>query len=227
MSDSISIIIAGSTGLIGHHLLNFALKSEDVESVYSLSRRPIEEACTKLTQLVTPDLSIDKMALADNPPRIGFITLGTTIKKAGSKAALKAVDVSLVVEVAKSMREVGVEHVYIVSCIGASSSALSHYLKCKGEMEDKVTQIGFKSVTFMQPGPLAGYRAEDRKDEVFLQNIMSVLSPLMKGFLLNYKPIDGEVVAQCMLGLALENQDLLGINRYTSKEIFRLESQKK
>lgn len=222
MSDSISIIIAGSTGLIGHHLLNFALKSEDVECVYSLSRRPIEEACTKLTQLVTPDLSIDKVALADNKPSIGFITLGTTIKKAGSKAALKAVDVSLVVDVAQSMHEVGVEHVYIVSCIGASSSALSHYLKCKGEMEDKVTQVGFKSVTFMQPGPLAGDRAEARKDEALLQGVMTVLNPLMKGFLLNYKPIEGEVVAQCMLDLALENQELMGIHRYTSKEMFRL-----
>ena len=223
MSDSISIIIAGSTGLIGHHLLNFALKSEDVGCVYSLSRRPIEEACSKLTQLVTPDLSIDKTALVDNPPRIGFITLGTTIKKAGSKAALKAVDVSLVVEVAQSMHEAGVEHIYIVSCIGASSSALSHYLKCKGEMEDSVTQIGFNSVTFMQPGPLAGDRAEARKDEVFLQGIMSVLNPLMKGFLLNYKPIEGEMVAQCMLDLALENQDASSINRYTSKDIFRLQ----
>lgn len=223
MSDSISIIIAGSTGLIGHHLLNFALKSEDVECVYSLSRRPIDEASTKLTQLVTPDLSIDKMALADNTPSTGFITLGTTIKKAGSKAALKAVDVSLVVEVAQSMHEVGVEHIYIVSCIGASSSALSHYLKCKGEMEDIITQVGFKSVTFMQPGPLAGERAEARKDEVLLQGIMSVLNPLMKGFLLNYKPIEGETVAQSMLGLAVENQDLMGIYRYTSKDMFSLQ----
>ena len=223
MSDSISIIIAGSTGLIGHHLLNFALKSEDVECVYSLSRRPIDEASTKLTQLVTPDLSIDKMAFADNTPSTGFITLGTTIKKAGSKAALKAVDVSLVVEVAQSMHEVGVEHIYIVSCIGASSSALSHYLKCKGEMEDIITQVGFKSVTFMQPGPLAGERAEARKDEVLLQGVMSVLNPLMKGFLLNYKPIEGETVAQSMLGLAVENQDLMGIYRYTSKDMFSLQ----
>lgn len=223
MSDSIPIIIAGSTGLIGHHLLNFALKSEDVECVYSLSRRPIDEASTKLTQLVTPDLSIDKMALADNTPSTGFITLGTTIKKAGSKAALKAVDVSLVVEVAQSMHEVGVEHIYIVSCIGASSSALSHYLKCKGEMEDIITQVGFKSVTFMQPGPLAGERSEARKDEVLLQGVMSVLNPLMKGFLLNYKPIEGETVAQSMLGLAVENQDLMGIYRYTSKDMFSLQ----
>jgi uncharacterized protein YbjT (DUF2867 family) len=220
MSDSISIIIAGSTGLIGHHLLNFTLKSEDVEYVYSLSRRPIEEACTKLTQLVTPDLSIDKIAFADNKPSIGFITLGTTIKKAGSKAALKAIDTDLVVSVAQSMREVGVKHIYVVSCVGASSSAFSHYLKCKGEMEDKVTQIGFKSVTFMQPGPLAGYRIEARKDETLLQGVMTLLNPFMKGFLLNYKPIEGDMVAQCMLDLALNTHQVSGVHRYTSKAMF-------
>lgn len=80
------------------------------------------------------------------------------------------------------MREVGVKHIYVVSCIGASSSAFSHYLKCKGEMEDSVSLLGFSSVTFMQPGPLSGDRSETRKDEVLLQGIMSAINPIMKGF---------------------------------------------
>lgn len=222
MSDSRTIIIAGSTGLIGHDLLSFTLKSEAVNHVYSLTRRPLEDACSKLTQLVSPDLTFNKEQVKDNVPSIGFITLGTTMKKAGSKAALKAIDVSLVVDVAQSMHDVGVERIYVVSCIGASSSALSHYLKCKGEMEDQVTAIGFKNVTFMQPGPLAGTRSKMRSDEVLLQGIMKIVKPLMKGFLLNYKPIKGEIVAKCMLDLALKNDDVGGCHRYTSKDMVNL-----
>ncbi|MUK28722.1 NAD(P)H-binding protein [Aliivibrio fischeri] len=224
MFDSASIIIAGSTGLIGHHLLNFALKNESVNRVYSLSRRSLDETSSKLVQMVSDDLSIDKNQLEEQTPDIGFITLGTTIKKAGSKAALKAIDTDLVVSVAQSMREVGVRHIYVVSCIGASSSAFSHYLKCKGEMEDSITLLGFSSTTFMQPGPLSGDRSETRKDEVLLQGVMSIINPLMKGCLLNYKPIEGEVVAQCMLDLALNNNDTSGVHRYTSKAMFEMKS---
>ncbi|PQJ85068.1 MULTISPECIES: NAD(P)H-binding protein [Aliivibrio] len=225
MSDLTSIILAGSTGLIGHHLLNSALKNEEIQHVYSLTRRPLDDICSKLIQVINPELSIDKEQVKDNVPKVGFITLGTTIKKAGSKSALKAIDVSLVVSVAQSMHDIGVERIYVVSCIGASSSAFSHYLKCKGEMEDKVADIGFKQVTFMQPGPLSGSRTEPRTDEAFLQGVMKVMNPLMKGFLLNYKPIHGELVAQCMLELALKNNHDNGIVRYTSREMFALVEQ--
>lgn len=224
MFDSASIIIAGSTGLIGHHLLNFSLKNESVNRVYSLSRRSLDETSSKLVQMVSDDLSIDKNQLEEQTPDIGFITLGTTIKKAGSKAALKAIDTDLVVSVAQSMREVGVRHIYVVSCIGASSSAFSHYLKCKGEMEDRITLLGFSSTTFMQPGPLSGDRSETRKDEVLLQGVMGIINPLMKGCLLNYKPIEGEVVAECMLDLALQNDNAVGVHRYCSKAMFEMKS---
>ncbi|EHN68823.1 NAD-dependent epimerase/dehydratase family protein [Aliivibrio fischeri] len=224
MFDSASIIIAGSTGLIGHHLLNFSLKNESVNRVYSLSRRSLDETSSKLVQMVSDDLSIDKNQLEEQAPDIGFITLGTTIKKAGSKAALKAIDTDLVVSVAQSMREVGVRHIYVVSCIGASSSAFSHYLKCKGEMEDSIALLGFSSTTFMQPGPLSGDRSETRKDEVLLQGVMSIINPLMKGCLLNYKPIEGDVVAECMLDLALQNDNAVGVHRYRSKAMFEMKS---
>lgn len=226
MSNPTSIIIAGATGLIGHHLLNFALKSDDINRVYSVSRRPLDASSSKLVQMIDPELRINKEQMQEALPTIGFITLGTTLKKAGSKAALKSVDLTLVVNTAKEMHELGVKHLYVVSCIGASSSALSHYLKCKGQMEAEISGVGFESVTFMQPGPLAGDRDEPRKDEVLLQAVMSALTPLMKGFLLNYKPIEGEKVAQCMLGLALGNNQLRGIHRYTSKVMFQIVSEK-
>ncbi len=222
MSDLTSIIIAGSTGLIGHHLLNEALKNEEIQHVYSLTRRPLDDICSKLIQVINPELTIDKERVKDNVPKVGFITLGTTIKKAGSKAGLKAIDVSLVVDVAQSMHDIGVERIYVVSCVGASSSAFSHYLKCKGEMEEKVSAIGFKNVTFMQPGPLSGTRAKTRSDEALLQWFMKLFNPLMKGFLLNYKPIHGEIVAQSMLDLALRNSDSEGCYRYTSRDMFAL-----
>lgn len=214
-----SVIIAGTTGLIGHHLLALSLQSENVANVYSLSRKEISLSNTKLKQLLSPTLEIDKKKLIPNAPKIGFIALGTTIKKAGSKQALKAIDVHLVVDVAKSMQQIGVESIYIVSCIGASPTASSHYLKCKGEMEKSIEEIGFKRVGFMQPGPLSGDREEVRKDEKFLQGVMKLFNPLIRGKLLNYKPIEGEIVAKFMLNLATNKKIEPGVQRFTSKDM--------
>lgn len=221
-NNKASVIIAGATGLIGHHLLTLALQSEQVDCVYSIGRKAVVLEDSKLQQLLSPTLAIDINALAKNKPLIGFIALGTTLKKAGSKDALKAIDVDLVVNVAKSMHQCGVQSIYIVSCIGASASASSHYLKCKGQMEQQVEAIGFNRVTFMQPGPLSGARQEERKDEKLLQGLMKLLNPFIKGKLLNYKPIDGKFVARAMLQLALDQDDMKEVARYTSKAMFEL-----
>lgn len=217
-----ALIIAGTTGLIGHHLLDLALQNEQVTCVYSMSRKELTLEHSKLHKLVSDKLEIDPLKLNQNPPMIGFIALGTTLKKAGSKQALKAIDVNLVVEVAKSMHQVGVQSLYVVSCIGASPSAFSHYLKCKGQMENEIAALGFDSVTFMQPGPLAGERIEVRSDEKLLQGLMKLFNPLIRGKLLNYKPIEGEIVAHSMLSLALNKGNVRGVERYTSKDMFEL-----
>ena len=100
------------------------------------------------------------------------------------------------------MKQLGVENIYIVSCIGASITAKSHYLRCKGEMEQGIEALGFNNTVFLQPGPLAGTRDEHRWDEWLLHTVMKIVNPIMKGKLLNYKPIEADVIADAMLSLA-------------------------
>ncbi|WP_369434398.1 hypothetical protein [Psychromonas sp. MME1] len=137
-----------------------------------------------------------------------MIALGTTIKKAGSKKQLHAIDVELVIKVAKDMLTLGVEHIIVISCLGASPKGVSHYLRCKGEMEMRLQQLTFKTITFLQPGPLAGPRDDPRMDERVLQCVMQVISPCMLGSLQNYKPIDATDVAKVIIHLATEQLDL-------------------
>jgi uncharacterized protein YbjT (DUF2867 family) len=223
-----NIIIAGSTGLIGALLVGEALKHEQIGSVVSLSRHALKQNLTgssnNLMQIISPDLHIDEKLLTSGRPTIGFIALGSTKKKAGSNSALKAVDVTLVVNVAHAMKQAGIKSIYVVSCIGASETALSHYLQYKGEMERLVEAIGFEQIVFIQPGPLAGKRELQRLDERLLQGMMLLLSPIMKGRLLNYKPIEAELVAQTMLHLALKKHGDNAIKRVSSQAMFTLQS---
>lgn len=224
MSQHLSIVIAGTTGLVGKSTLDIALDSASISHIYSLSRHAIKIDHEKLTQWLDPELNPPSIDTLSALPTVGVIALGSTIKKAGSKARLHAIDVELVVNVAKNMHALGVQHIIAVSCIGASTSAGSHYLRCKGEMEVALQQIDFKQVSFMQPGPLSGVREEPRTDEKLLQSVMKVIGPLMIGPLVNYKPIESSDVAAAIVQLATEQLDVKEkkIQRITSSQMMKL-----
>jgi len=209
MQENLSIIIAGASGLVGQATLLEALKSDSIRCVYSVSRSEIEIQHPKLTQWIDPELTPPALITSLPQPTVGIIALGTTIKKAGSKDKLYAIDVTLVIKVAKQMQQLGVEHIIAVSCLGASTKAASHYLRCKGEMEQAIQQLNFLNTTFMQPGPLAGQRKETRKDEKILQGVMRIINPLMVGFLANYKPIKASEVAQAIMNLATKENSVM------------------
>lgn len=216
MSQQITMVIAGATGLVGEASLMAALNSSSIGHVYSLSRRDIEIEHPKLSQWLNPTLNPPSKSEIPRCPTVGLISLGTTLKKAGSKHKLYEIDVELVINVAKSMQSLGVQHIIVVSCIGASVKAFSHYLRCKGEMERELEQLDVMQITFLQPGPLAGPRKEKRTDEKWLQRLMKFINPLMVGPLSNYKPIESIDVAQVIIYLATKK------GQVKSKQLSRL-----
>ena len=224
MSQHLSMIIAGATGLVGEATLKAALESEKISSIYSLSRRPLEIKHQKLTQWLDPELTPPVIESISAHPRIGVITLGTTLKTAGSKEKLHAIDVDLVVKVTKDMQTLGVQHLIVVSSIGASMKARSHYLKCKGEMEFALQRLEFMKITFMQPGPLAGPRKEIRKGEKWLQRLLKVVNPLMMGDFEKYKLIESNTVANAIIRLATEDHamDNREVNRMLTPQMCSL-----
>ncbi len=195
------IIIAGASGLVGSCCLNIALKEKAIEHIYTLSRKPLNlpQLSSNLTQLRDADLNVKHWDDDDIRPELGIIALGTTLKQAGSKQGLEKVDFELVCHVAQQMKLLGVERLAVVSSLGAHPRSGSHYLRCKGRMEEAIRQLGFTHVTFVRPGPLVGKRDITRTDEVLVQKVMSVGKYLLFGKLKNFIPIKAEDVAQTML----------------------------
>ena len=64
-----------------------------------------------------------------------FCCLETTIKKAGSREAMKKVDVEYPIRVAQYAKEKGATHYLVVSSVNANSKSLFAYSKMKGELE--------------------------------------------------------------------------------------------
>ncbi|WP_070967843.1 NAD(P)H-binding protein [Vibrio sonorensis] len=192
-------MIAGATGLVGNELIKQLLEEDAISHVYALTRKPLPYFHSKLESIQTSDLSTPHWHDENANPDIGFICLGTTLKQAGSKKALFEVDCELVCNLAKQMKQLGVKRLAVVSSLGASHRSFSHYLRCKGQMENTIKPMGFDQVTFVRPGPLKGLRDIPRADETVVQMILKLLHPIMIGKLANFNPIEANDVARAML----------------------------
>ncbi|CAH1538070.1 Nucleoside-diphosphate sugar epimerase [Vibrio rotiferianus] len=196
------VIIAGATGLVGKEVIANLLSQPSIETVYSLSRRALSDIAdieSKIVPIIDAELSIHNWDEQQPTPSIGVICLGTTLKQAGSKEALRKVDVELVCKVAQQMKMIGVKRIAIVSSLGAKASSFSHYLACKGQMEKNIEKMGFEEVVFARPGPLVGQRDTPRTDERLIQSLSKVTRPLMWGKLADFVPIQARDVAKAMI----------------------------
>ncbi|WP_274878971.1 NAD-dependent epimerase/dehydratase family protein [Vibrio harveyi] len=196
------VIIAGGTGLVGKEVMAKLVSQPSIETLYSLSRRTItgiEDPNNKIVPLLDAALTIHDWDDQQPIPRVGFICLGTTLKQAGSKDALRKIDVELVCKVAQQMKMIGVKRIAVISSLGAKASSSSHYLACKGHMEKNIERMGFEEVVFARPGPLVGQRENPRTDEKVVQTLSKVIRPLMLGKLANFVPVHAQDVAKAMV----------------------------
>ena len=209
-------LIIGSTGLIGSELLNLLLDSNDYLKVITFVKRDTGIKHRKLTQHI---IDFDKpetykeLIVGDD----FFCTIGTTIKKAGSKEAFRKVDFEYPRQFAAFALQNKVQKYLIISSLSADANSGNFYLKTKGEIQDFLKDCNFESVAVLQPSLLLGNRTEFRLGEKVGAFFMKTLSFLFLGNLKKYKPIEGKTVAKALLKIAQTNNK--GFKIYESDAI--------
>jgi uncharacterized protein YbjT (DUF2867 family) len=131
-----------------------------------------------------------------------FCCLGTTIKKAGSQEAFRAVDHDAVLAFAKAAKQAGTRSFLVVTALGADTRSRVFYNRVKGEVQEALKGVGFESLVILQPSLLLGERAESRPGERAAIVASRVLAPLLRP--LASRPIEAHTVARAMLALARE-----------------------
>jgi len=181
-------LVAGSTGLIGNLLIEELVKSG--KEVISISRnKNISEDKQILNKVVDFDDKESLDGLFTNITDV-FICLGTTIKKAGSNEEFRKVDVDYCFSIAEAASKAKVPNLSIVTSIGADSESNNFYLKCKGEVEEMISSLCFKSLSIYRPGLLIGKREEKRFAESIGQIIQPrLIDPLLRGSSKKYRSV--------------------------------------
>ncbi|HEX8438228.1 oxidoreductase, partial [Archangium sp.] len=190
----------GASGLVGGFLLDALLESPLYEAVHSLGRRALPRQHPQLVQHTVDfaRLAAEALPAADD----AFCTLGTTIKKAGSQEAFRAVDHDAVLAFAQAAKKAGVRSFLVVTALGADPRSRVFYNRVKGEVQEALEGLGFESLVILQPSLLLGERAESRPGERAAIVASRVLAPLLRPF--GSRPIEAHTVARAMLALARE-----------------------
>lgn len=189
-------VLIGSTGLVGEHLLKLLDEDKRFTAVIALVRKPGLIKSQKINYQIFDFDNMDGTLLTGD---VLFCSLGTTLKKAGSKEAQYKIDLTYNFEAAKLAKQNGVTCLAHVSSIGADSQSSNFYLRVKGELEEKLKALGFEKNIIVRPSFILGDRKEFRFGEKIGIFVMNGLSFLMQGPLKKYRGIHAKKIAKCMI----------------------------
>jgi uncharacterized protein YbjT (DUF2867 family) len=216
--DSGTTLLLGATGLVGGECLRLLASDPRVGPVSVIGRRPLPVEMRDSLEASRVEEHVidfeDPRACAVLPPADQVVcALGTTIRKAGSQERFRRVDHDYPLAIARHAVEHGARHFLLVSALGANSRSRVFYNRVKGELEESISALPYRSVTIVRPSLLLGERPELRLGE----EIGKRLSFLVPG---RYRPVAAASVAAALVQAALD--DLPGRRIIESEEISAL-----
>lgn len=170
------LLLLGSTGLVGGHVLELALRDSSI-SVVAPVRRPLPAHASLVAPVIDFENLPDDAALWEVDALIS--ALGTTMRIAGSKDAFRRIDYDYPLAAARLAHAHGVPTFVLNSAMGANPSSVIFYNRVKGDLERDLDALGFHSLTFVRPGLIGGQRAQRRPAEHAATIALRTLDPIV------------------------------------------------
>ena len=208
--SSRTALILGATGLVGRECVDQFAKSPGFARIVALTRRPLREAAhPKVDSHV---IDFEHLEEAKEHFRVSHIVcaLGTTIRKAGSQASFRRVDHDYPVAAARLGLEQRAQHFLLVSALGAKAQSRIFYNRVKGDVEQAIRALPYRSVTIARPSILLGEREETRVGET-IGKVLSRFAPR------RIRAVPARDVAAALLRAAVE--DAPGVRIIESKDL--------
>ncbi|MGV8943408.1 NAD-dependent epimerase/dehydratase family protein [Thermomonas sp.] len=194
-----NILHVGATGLVGRLVLARLLASPLVTRVTAPTRRPMDMQHPRLHNPV-----VDFEALPEDAhwwaADAVICTLGTTIADAGSQAAFLRVDHDYPLRVAQLARRHGAQTYALNSAMGAHARSSIFYNRVKGELEDALAALDFRSLVLVRPGLIDGERAQPRAGEGRALAVLQLLRPLLP---MKWRPSRATRIADALVDAVL------------------------
>jgi uncharacterized protein YbjT (DUF2867 family) len=219
ISSERTAILLGASGLVGGFCLRELVDDPGYTRVMTFGRRQLP-ALTRAK--VSQRISELAMLTADDfrGAQDLFCALGTTIRKAGSQAEFRRIDLELPLHLANEALRAGAEQMVVVSSVGADPRSKNFYLRTKGELEQEVARLPFGAVHILRPSLLLGKRDEFRLGEAIGMTVAPALDLLTLGKLRRYHSVHAQLVGRAMV--AAVRQGTTGVHIYEYRQIVSL-----
>ncbi len=209
--------VVGATGLVGSFLLKHLEKDNAYAEVYAFSRSaPKLDNTSRIKWIQFPadiklssehdEADLERLSSVLPEGNDFFSCLGTTKAKAGGAEAFFAIDYQLNFLLAKAAVRNDYSQYFLTSSIGADARSSFFYNRVKGELELAIKCLPFWSIQIFQPSVLIGARNENRCGERAAESLLSITSSLFGNAIRNFRPIEAETVAICMVKAARETR---------------------
>ncbi len=198
------ICLVGATGLVGTSLIEACVRRDDVRPV-AVSRHELSLPPDARMEVLLAPVDGWPEAIAASNAQVFVCALGTTMKNVGGdREAFRAVDHDLVIASARAARAAGIDHMILVSSVGADSGSSNFYLRTKGEVEAQARKLGFERLDVLRPSLLVGKRRESRPLERFATLLAPLMNLLLHGKARRFRAIRTADLAETILALAHE-----------------------
>ncbi len=214
-----SVILVGSSGLIGSNLLSELIQSEAISEILLLVRRSTDVSSSKVKELIVNFEKPNSYSI-DIQADIIYSCLGTTKSETPNSSLYRQIDLEYPLNLAKLGQKNGVAQFHIISSLGADAGSSNSYLKLKGELEQELKKLTISSLHIYQPSFLIGERKKDRLADKIMKPVFRLIDPLLIGPLKKYRSIKAADVARVMLNQSIK--DLKGTFTYPSIQIQEL-----
>jgi uncharacterized protein YbjT (DUF2867 family) len=198
-----SVLLAGASGLVGAEVLDQLKADPTVARIVVIGRRPMPSLDPRIEAHV---VDFDTLSSHGDLFAVDQIicALGTTMKRAGSKEAFRRVDLEYPLAMARLGLAHGARHFLLVSALGADVDSRVFYNQVKGEVEDGLRPLAYRSVTIVRPSLLLGKRKEFRPFE----RLAMIVGEVVPG---RYRPVRARDVAKALVTSARKDEPGLRI----------------
>ena len=189
--------LLGATGATGQKLLPLLLSDPAYAQIITLARRPSAITHPKLENRV---VDFNDLAASLNGARVDdcYCTFGTTIKIAGSEAAMTKIDHEYVIAFAKAGLASGATRFAYLSAANANAQSSVFYSRLKGQTEEALKTLGFADLGIYRPSMIIAERVDRRWGESMLFPLLPLIDTLLPGSLSKYRSIPVETLARAI-----------------------------
>ncbi|MEW6109950.1 MAG: complex I NDUFA9 subunit family protein [Nitrospirota bacterium] len=148
------IFIAGATGFVGNHLINYLLGKGHRLKCLARSEKAKESLSAKGVEVIEGDITKPDTLREILKPEDFVIHLVGIIEEKG-KATFQSIHVEGTSNLVSEANRAGVRHFFYQSALGADRNSWSGYLKTKAEAEEIVKKSGL-NYTIFRPSLIIG-----------------------------------------------------------------------